>query len=358
MSGLPRVKFGTSGNDTIHGTPFIDIIFGGNGNDRIYGNDGMDFLFGGNGNDYLSGGRGHDILSGGHGHDWLDGGTGNDRLYGGAGSDKMIGGSGNDVLFGGADADKFYFDPSNKSEGHDRIGDFAVGSDKISLNAADILIGDPDIITKSGDPSLLDATDFDADSSWDVRASRDGDVLIVHPTGTIELDKVKFSAATDSFAELLPALELTGVVAGDAGNNDLSGGNGDQALFGLAGDDRLEGGKGDDALVGGAGADRFLFNPARLGEGKDVILDFELGTDFIVLNVADVLASTPGLLGLAGDPNAFEPEDLDASPLWNLVASADGDLVVVHPNGTIELNGVAFDPGLNFAAILPAIELV
>jgi Ca2+-binding RTX toxin-like protein len=358
MVWFPKVKFGTHANDGLLGTAGFDLIFGLGGDDRIYGRGGHDWLFGGTGMDRLFGGDGNDVLSGDGGNDLLYGGDGHDRLYGGTGDDKLTGGSGNDQLFGGTGADKFYFDPSNFGEGYDTIRDFAVGTDKISLNAADILAGDPDIITKSGDPALLDATDFDADSSWDVKASRDGDVLIVHPTGKIELNGVAFSAATDSFAELLPALELTGVVAGDTGNNNLSGGNGDQAIFGLAGNDNIEGGKGDDALVGGDGADRFLFNPNRMGEGKDVILDFALGADKIVLAVADVLASTPGLLALAGDPTAFEPEDLDASPLWNLVASADGDLVVVHPNGTIELNGVAFAPSLTFGAILPAIELV
>jgi serralysin len=338
FSGL---RFGTKGHDTFKGGKGTDVLFGLGGNDRLFGNAGLDFLFGGAGDDLL------------------DGGAGRDYLYGGHGADSLAGGSGNDFLSGGAGADRFNFDPSNTAEGYDVIADFAVGTDKIVLNASDILRGDSDITTKTGDAALLDATDFDADSSWDVKASRDGDVLIVHPNGKIELNGVRFGAATDSFAELLPALELTGVVAGTAGADMLHGGNGDQALFGLAGDDRLEGGRGDDVLVGGAGADKFAFNPNRAGEGADVIYDFALGTDKIQLKVADVLASTPGLLALSGDPLAFETTDLDASTLWNLSASADGDLLVTHPNGTIEINGLPFGPGVSlFGQIAGALELI
>jgi trimeric autotransporter adhesin len=338
---LPQILFGSWTNDTLKGRGGNDVLFGLWGDDTLFGGNGLDFLFGGAGKDSLFGGGGRDYL------------------YGGSGDDRLSGGSGNDFLSGGSGADKFLFDPSNKGEGYDGIHDFELGADKIVLNAADILRSDGDIATKTGDTSLLDATDFDADSTWDVLASHDGDVLIKHPNGYIELQGIKFGASTDSFAELLPALELTGVVAGTAGADHLSGGAGDQALFGLNGDDTLEGGTGNDVLSGGAGADKFVFNPNRPGEGADVIYDFALGTDKIQLSVADVLASTPGLLALTGDPAAFEFTDLDASPLWNLSASADGDLLVTHPNGTIEINGLQFGAGVDtFGEISGALLLV
>jgi Ca2+-binding RTX toxin-like protein len=346
-------------NNANCGFDFSGVLIGGPGNDTLRGSSRGDFLFGFGGDDSLFGRGGTDFLFGGAGMDMLYGGGGRDYLYGGAGDDLLIGGSGNDFLSGGAGADKFQFDPSNHREGRDTVADFTLGADKIVLNAADILRSDSDITTKTGDASLLDATDFDADSSWDVKASSDGDVLIVHPNGQIELNGIRYGAATDSFAELLPALELTGVVGGTDGADSLSGGAGDQALFGLAGDDRLEGGTGNDALSGGAGADVFVFNPNRPGEGNDLLYDFALGTDKIELKVADVLASTPGLLALSGDPLAFETTDLDASPLWNLSASADGDLWFTHPNGTIEINGLAFGAGVDtFGEIAGALLLV
>jgi Ca2+-binding RTX toxin-like protein len=125
-----------------------------------------------------------------------------------------------------------------------------------------------------------------------------------------------------------------------------------------AGDDTIEGGTGNDEMSGGDGADRFVFNPDRDGEGYDTILDFKLGTDKIVLSVANVLASTPGLLALSGDTAAFETTDLDASGTWKLSASYDGDLLVSHPTGAIEIDGFKFVEGLKFGDILPAIDLI
>jgi Ca2+-binding RTX toxin-like protein len=145
---------------------------------------------------------------------------------------------------------------------------------------------------------------------------------------------------------------------GGSGHDMLSGGRSNDRLNGGADNDVLEGGKGNDILTGGAGADRFIFNPDRGGEGRDIIRDFELGVDKIVLSVANVLASTPGLLALAGNPTGFDAEDLDVSSLWNLSASHDGDLVVSHPNGTIEIDGLKFDSTLTFKDILPAIDLI
>lgn len=67
---------------------------------------------------------------------------------------------------------------------------------------------------------------------------------------------------------------------GEAGNDRLNGGRGQDKLYGGGGDDRLVGGKGDDQLTGGGGADTFIF---REGDGNDVVTDFELGADRIVL---------------------------------------------------------------------------
>jgi Ca2+-binding RTX toxin-like protein len=58
----------------------------------------------------------------------------------------------------------------------------------------------------------------------------------------------------------------------DGGNDTLNGGAGNDILFG---------GAGNDTLTGGAGADQFVFL-ANSNSGKDVITDFEAGTDKVV----------------------------------------------------------------------------
>ncbi len=105
---------------------------------------------------------------------------------------------------------------------------------------------------------------------------------------------------------------------GGMGDDDLRGDGGNDALFGGSGRDHLTGGTGNDHLFGGSGSDLFFFDPSRAGEGRDVIGDFQLGRDKIVLNVADVLELTPGLAGAiiaGGGDVAAVLEALDHSPL-------------------------------------------
>lgn len=201
------LKFGTNGSDIIRGGNSTDFLFGFGGDDRIFGGGGTDFLFGGAGNDKLYGGAGNDALAGGTGGDSIYGGTGNDRLYGQTGADRLEGGTGNDVMFGGTGADKFFFNPNRPGEGHDRIGDFNLAEDKIVLNVADVLASTPGLLAETGDPNALEPTDLDASALWGLTSSADGNVVVIHPNGTIEIDGLAFSD-TLTFADILPAVEL------------------------------------------------------------------------------------------------------------------------------------------------------
>ncbi len=148
------------------------------------------------------------------------------------------------------------------------------------------------------------------------------------------------------------------LIRGQGGADRLQGGRGDDDLRGGSEDDVLIGGKGDDHLKGGLGADLFFFDPSNPNEGHDTIKDLDIaGGDRIVLNAADVLRSTAGITSAFpfGDPNAVEAEDLDQDPHWDIVESANGFVEVLHPTGSIEIAGLAFNPGLTFADLLPAI---
>lgn len=80
-----------------------------------------------------------------------------------------------------------------------------------------------------------------------------------------------------------------------SGNDTLTGNDADNLLFGGAGRDTLDGGAGDDFLgggqgidtvTGGAGRDVFTFgaiDESGVGVGRDVITDFEQGSDLIDL---------------------------------------------------------------------------
>ena len=362
-----------SSSGPIDGTNEGDTIIGSNGPDSIRGLDGGDNILAQGGNDTVDGGAGGDTISGGGGDDELEGGNGNDSIFGEEGDDQISGGGNNDNLSGGSGddtltggeggADRFLFDPSNALEGDDTITDFEVGSDRIVLQAADVLRADPDLPAADGDPTAF-AEQLDASDEWNVVPSSDGDIVIEHPGGSIDFEGIPFSNVTDSFAELaeLDAAEFVGltvlndsnnssngdqnddVIYGLGGNDTLDGRGGNDIIFGGDGDDTLTGGSGNDTLSGGEGFDDFRFDPSNENEGLDVITDFTVGEDTIVLRAQDVLEADPDLPAAADPEDVLEPEDFDASDNWN-IENVNGNVGVSHPNGLIVLDGVAFGAG-------------
>ena len=136
------VTVGGKAEDTIKN---IERLVGGSGNDKLTGdnqansltgNGGKDTLIGKGGIDLIRGNDANDVIDGGGAADNLYGGLGKDVIKGGAGADNIYGELGNDTLTGGAGADKFYFDTAlDGLYNVDKITDFAVGVDKIMLDA-------------------------------------------------------------------------------------------------------------------------------------------------------------------------------------------------------------------------------
>ncbi|MCG5057350.1 MAG: calcium-binding protein [Limnoraphis sp. WC205] len=69
-------------------------------------------------------------------------------------------------------------------------------------------------------------------------------------------------------------------IGGKGGNDDLYGDEGDDQLWGDHGDDLLSGGLGNDTVTGGQGNDTFV---VAVGQGTDLIADFNIGKDLIGL---------------------------------------------------------------------------
>ncbi|MFC7702799.1 calcium-binding protein [Plastorhodobacter daqingensis] len=143
--------YGAAGHDTLYGGDGHDLLFGGDGNDLLLGDAGNDTIDGGAGSDMIGGGDGDDLLYGGSGADSLFGAAGNDTLYGGADDDRLFGGLGDDLLFGGTGDDRLEGGPGNDTlfggagadvfvfatgDGHDRIGDFTLGVDRLLFSDA------------------------------------------------------------------------------------------------------------------------------------------------------------------------------------------------------------------------------
>jgi VCBS repeat-containing protein len=96
--------------------------------------------------------------------------------------------------------------------------------------------------------------------------------------GTVKPDSFNDSAGFDTtyFAD-----NGDDVVSGLDGSDTLHGGNGNDRLFGGAGIDFLFGDRGNDTLNGGGGNDYFNFSKSS---GSDVVADFLVGTDHLVLD--------------------------------------------------------------------------
>ena len=326
-------------DDWMYGEDGADKLFGGHGKDKLYGGSGADNLNSGAGADELAGGAGNDTLTGGAGADWFvfGAGSGNDTITDfEAGEDKIWiarsgtsfadlrieanggnarvgwGNDGQTVTLTGVSstaltADSFLF-----------TGGWETGFAPADQAAFDALAVGMRIENPGNSSYYLDVV-----SPGRFREFEDGEVYtgryVYEKTGpnsgkldsyyddgdtyssTIEFESATTGAATGEDgvtgrwqlvispldpADATGADTLTGATGGDtstgsAGGDTLTGTAGADTLNGGAGNDTINGLGGNDTLTGGAGADRFVFGA---GGGNDVILDFSLGEDKIVLD--------------------------------------------------------------------------
>ncbi|QPC41941.1 calcium-binding protein [Kaustia mangrovi] len=284
---------GTEGDDEIAGTPESDTIYGHGGNDTITGGGGSDAILGGDGNDWLN-------TDDGDG--WWD-----DRLYGDAGDDVLISGYGNDYLYGGDGNDTLISGHDNHSDGTpgDADGDQLRGGagDDVLIGSGmtdnlvggdgnDVLMGrgGQDILYGDAGADLLDGGE--GEDYLDYRSSPDAvTVDLAHGIGRggyaegdvyRSIEKVRGSNFDDRLTggdgnEDLFGLEGDDTIRGGGGDDHLIGGDGDDILQGGAGDDLFEGRDGVDHIDGGEGSDTLSFFPFSGGEGG-VTIDLEAQT--------------------------------------------------------------------------------
>ncbi|WP_095011888.1 calcium-binding protein [Tsuneonella mangrovi] len=219
---------GSDGDDTLLGSNGANELDGFLGNDTIDGRGGDDHLIGGGGNDTLMGNSGRDLIEGGDGNDTLLGGASIDTLVGGSGDDILDGGTGADVMSGGLGADTYYIDYAGDQVTEQGTND--IDTIVSSIDYAQL----PDLVenlTLSGGAQLGGGNALD--NRIDAGAS---------------------------------GIELFGY----AGNDVLVGNALDNQLHGGDGNDTLDGGTGADLLDGGAGDDYYVLSDrsATLVEAK------------------------------------------------------------------------------------------
>ena len=322
---------GADGNDVADGQGGDDTIEGDQGNDRLYGSAGSDRLFGDAGT-LVYGSSG----SAPGGDDLVDGGADNDFLWGDYGADILLGGTGDDVLVGDYVAHSLVstappyltpvvFDRSRAKDDFLDGGDgadtlFGDGGDDTLVGGAgeDMLFGDygagkfvaaGQFNPEDGDFTNIvgnDVIDGGADNDFlygmggddDLSGGEGGDVIFGDFDGRI------WTTATVFGNDVIDAGGGNDDVIGGSGQDSLFGGTGDDRLWGddlqdltATGDDVLDGGEGADILSGGRGDDRLVG-----GEGHDILL----GTSDLDWNSADhdVLTGGAGddrLYGMGGD---------------------------------------------------------
>jgi Ca2+-binding RTX toxin-like protein len=368
IGGDDKVTTG-SGDDEIYTFGGDDVVSSGDGSDIVFTADGDDIIDAGAGNDDVQSGRGRDqvlggdgddVLRGGEDDDILDGGPGNDRVIGGSDDDRVVGGLGDDLLEGRSGADTFLFDPS-RAEGADSIVDFTqADGDVVALSAAGLAnVGLEEFSGTALDES--DAFNLVADEET-------GDLVIEHPGGTITLNGVPFAEEGQeppTFAGLEAAglLAIEGLVRGTDAGEELTGTEGDDVINALGGDDTITPLSGDDIITTGDGRDTVNVDPSNSDEGHDVITDFNAPNDLdsavgdsINFASADVLEADPDLPAADGDANSLSLADFDASENWTLGSSEGGNLLLTHPNGSVELTNLTFS-GQTFAGLGPMIKV-
>ncbi|UVM03320.1 peroxidase family protein [Pseudomonas laurylsulfatiphila] len=278
-------------NFTGNGNALNNIITGGTANDTLNGGDGNDTLIGGAGNDLLSGGAGNDRMVGGVGNDTfrvdssgdqvvetagegadsvqttlnnytlganvehmiftgtgnftgngnelgnvITGGVGNDTLNGAGGNDTLLGGVGNDFLIGGA--------------GNDRMVG-GVGNDTFNVDSTGDLV-----------------TEVAGEGADSVQTTLNSYTLGANLEHMIFTGVGNFTGNGNA---------LNNIITAGTGNDTLNGGDGNDTLLGATGNDFLIGGAGNDRMVGGVGGDTFNVNSTGdlvtevAGEGEDSV---------------------------------------------------------------------------------------
>jgi len=268
----------------------VEVIVGGRADDDLRsasagqvlgGGPGGDLLVGRDGDDELSGGDGGDVLVANDGDDDLSGGTGDDTLERASGDDAMFGDSGNDTL----------------EAGFERLmvgGAVAVG--------ADVLSGGSGIDTVSYNSHTGGVTVTIDDVAGDGLPGEGDDVRT----------DVENLIGTD-FDDVLGGSGSVNVITGDYGDDEISGGAGNDRFVSEPVPD------GDDTLRGAPGID-LADHSARRGDGRPDSADLflALGAETRVHLAGAVLSDrdhlgpgedVEGIVGGDGDDELYDFRD-------------------------------------------------
>lgn len=363
-----RYIYGTSTDDYIYGVEDrSDVVMLEGGNDTYEDNGYFgDSVFTQGGDTTLYLGYGSDSASLSHGADTVYGRGGNDYIYSGANDDVIYGDrrsqyaydvidAGDDYIVGDSGSDLLYGDGGNDTYVFSRGADSDIIVDESYVG---------DAISSTWQSGGYDTIQFTSEiSPEDISFVRDGDnlKLFIAPwdnitvqgffaRNTIDADQLYNGVERivfDSYPETIwyqaDILEKVRYINGTEGDDEIVGfdGNGDilteSGTFSLEGSDIIKGGIGNDDLSGGDGDDVYLF---EAGDGNDVINDTS-GDDIVSLGQSylDTIFSQVGddlQITVAGSSDSITVSSwfTNSSSQIEMVEGLDGSLI---SNTQIEL---------------------
>ncbi len=324
---------GGAGDDMLAGDDRANTIDGGAGDDVLMGDalgrrSGLDMLIGGEGNDTVSFATstaaviaalrngalgsatiGNRTIARMQDVENITGGSGDDRISGNAAANILIGGAGNDILWGAAGDDRIEGGLGNDTiSGGDGI-DTAVYAGAIDTTID--LRNHASQQTGHGIDRLTSIENLVTGAGNDMISGSDGDNLFVDGGGT-DMFNGRRGFDTLSFAAVgtRVTIDLSSTQSQDSGATGIKtlvdieglvGGSNVDYLTGSAADNAIDGGDGGDVLVGGLGRDVIMG-----GDGNDFLVGDTLGlsTDSNADNSADLLSGGAGsdvVIGGAGN---------------------------------------------------------
>ena len=262
--GFNNVMVLGGGDNTIEGLDGNSIIHAGNGNNLVgltgWNNivtmgDGDNVVFAnGGGNTQISGGDGHNIVQLKGWNNDVSFGDGGNTVWAGMGMSKISTGAGSDIIFVGS---------SGGSEIHTGAGD-----DVIYTGGAwnDLLyggFGDDNYVVRNSNATIIEIEGQGVDTVW------------VDVQGYVAPDNVEIVRLIGDASELTGSAGNDILVANQSISSILTGGAGDDTLYGSGLDDRFTGGFGNDVFYGAGGADYYVFDDPDWGH--DVIMMWGTG---------------------------------------------------------------------------------
>lgn len=402
----PETIKGDELDNTLSGQEFNDIIFGLQGNDILSGLGGNDIIDGGSGNDIVSGGQGNDTLRGYTGNDDIKGGDGNDSLTGGAGDDILEGGAGSDLLDGGTGNDT-YITPMDQEYDLYSVDTYVFGKDSgqdqliISKNnyynayqtleqtrikiKSDVLmsdiktsfIGSDLVISIIGTTSSLTIKDYL--NTVNYNGNPYGDFLLFEDGTAVSLESLTQNVhilGTDADDLILArnySYQSILTMSGGLGDDTLYGYHNDDIINGDAGNDIIDGGYGNDTINGGSGNDKMVISDGDdtylfgKSSGQDTLSSahpyyYSYSTFTIQLdaniNISDVTLNINGdhlIIGIKNSTATLTIENIQSYLYSHYSAGTQNFVTDVHGNGLsfsdvtkmIITSGTEFDDDLH-----------